>query len=238
MAIFDCFTYFDEAEIVKIRFNELYDLVDYFVVVEADRTFTGKPKPFYFNEMNEKVISVKITFPLHGMTSWEREVYQRNQIVRGLDLAEAFDIIIISDVDEIPRASALGGLYHTDLPIQLDVVQYFWNYHWQVPHHCNQGARPVVTMLRDLKWSSPQEMRACYLPRIPNAGWHFSFFGEIEKTVSKIQSFAHTEYDRTEYKDARKVLKRMQNGIDPFDRFPLKYTEIDESYPLSVQRLK
>jgi beta-1,4-mannosyl-glycoprotein beta-1,4-N-acetylglucosaminyltransferase len=69
------------------------------------------------------------------------------------------------------------------------------------------------------------------LPVIPDGGWHFSFFGESDKIRNKIESFAHTEYDSEEYKNNEAILYRIENGIDPFDRFPLKYYWVDHSYP-------
>ena len=62
-------------------------------------------------------------------------------------------------------------------------------------------------------------------------GWHFSFFTDIENIKNKIESFAHTEYNLEEYKDDQEILRRISEGIDPFDRFPLKYYEVDETYP-------
>ena len=55
MKIYDCFTYYNEADMVHIRFEELKDVVDYFVVVESSQTFTGKPKPFYFDDLPDWV---------------------------------------------------------------------------------------------------------------------------------------------------------------------------------------
>jgi len=238
MKIFDCFTYFNEVEILRIRLEELDDVVDHFVVVESSQTFTGKSKPFYFddvpnwiNNFNSKIIRVKIDFPSDANTSWLREYYQRNAIILGLDLAKPSDVVIISDADEIVRANILKEAASLKLPSRLDVTQYFWNFNWQVPYHCNQGARPVIARRSDLNMSCAQELRAMLLPTIPNGGWHFSFFGEVEKIQKKIESFAHTEYDSSEYKDSEAIMYRAENGIDPFDRFPLKYYDIDNTYP-------
>ncbi len=52
MKIFDCFTYFNEQDMLRIRLEELGDVVDYFVVVEASQTFTGISKPFYFDNLD------------------------------------------------------------------------------------------------------------------------------------------------------------------------------------------
>lgn len=238
MKIFDCFTYFNEAEILRIRLEELGDVVDHFVVVESSQTFTGKSKPFYFddvpnwiNNFNSKIIRVKIDFPPDANTSWLREYHQRNAIILGLDLAEPEDVIVISDADEIVRADILKEASSLNLPCRLDVTQYFWNFNWQVPHHCNQGARPVIARRSDLDMSCAQELRAMLLPTIPNGGWHFSFFSELAQVQNKIESFAHTEYNIDDYKDSQNILYRIENGIDPFDRFPLKYYDIDNTYP-------
>ncbi|WP_422720633.1 hypothetical protein [Flavobacterium sp.] len=242
MKIFDCFTYFNEQDMLRIRLEELGDVVDYFVVVEASQTFTGISKPFYFdnlpgwiNKWKEKIIRVKIDFPTEANSSWLKEYYQRNAIAEGLTLAKSKDLIMISDADEIVNANIFKSKVNT--PTRLDVKQYFWNFHWQAPAHCNQGARPVIVRKKHLDISCAQELRASNLPLVPNAGWHFSFFGEPEKIKNKIESFAHTEYNLDEYKNNQAILYRIENGIDPFDRFPLKYYEIDKSYPKFVQSM-
>ena len=244
MKIFDCFTYFNEVDILRIRLEELGDLVDFFVIVEASETFTGSSKRFYFDDIpswidkwKEKIIRVKVNFPQDVNTSWLKEYYQRNAIISGLSLAEPEDIIIISDADEIINSNIVSQLKLIKKPVRLDVKQYFWNYNWQVPQHCNQGARPIVARFKDLETHSCQELRAGDWQTIPDAGWHFSFFGETEKIKKKIESFAHTEYDITEYKNDEAILYRMNNGVDPFDRFPLKYYEIDQTYPKFVQSM-
>jgi beta-1,4-mannosyl-glycoprotein beta-1,4-N-acetylglucosaminyltransferase len=240
MKIYDCFTYYNESNLMQIRFEELKDVVDHFVIIEADQTFTGNPKGFYFddlpewiNDYEDKVIRFTFSFPKEDMTSWEREFFQRNVILDGLSQMhlDDDDIILISDADEIPRASVVQQLDQQDLPSRLDVSQYFWSFHWKVPDHCNQGARPVACRFSDLKEKGAQNLRGSTEPIIPDAGWHFSFFGEINKIKNKIESFAHTEYDSPEFKNADQVMYRIQNGIDPFDRFPLKYYDIDETYP-------
>ena len=240
MKIYDCFTYFNEADVLKLRLEILGPYVDYFVIVEASKTFTGKDKPMYFDQIpnwihdwDEKIIRRVVDFPDHDMTSWEREIYQRNQIAKVLDGCSGNDIIIISDVDEIPN---LDAIQYYDQPVQLDVTQYFWNLNWQVPDHCNQGARPVVVRYENLK-KTPQELRASTdLYRVPNGGWHFSFLNAENIGKQKIESFAHTEYNSPEYKDASAMRHKIQIGVDPFDRFPLKYRSIDETYPLWIQK--
>ena len=247
MKIFDCFTYYNERDILRVRLEELGDTVDYFIVVEASETFTGKTKPYYFdklpswiNKWQEKIIRVKIDFPSHLDSPWDREYFQRNSIIQGLHQAGAQkeDLVLISDADEIIKASTIRSINKSNLPARLDVKQYFWNFNWQVPKHCDQGARPVVCEMMDLLHMSPQYLRSLDLPLIEDGGWHFSFFGEYDNIKNKIESFAHTEYDEEQYKSYERVLSRIYSGIDPFDRFPLKYYEIDETYPEWVFKTK
>ena len=144
MKIFDCFTYFNEEQMLKIRLHELYSCVDSFVIVEASKTFTGNSKPFYLEDIGEwinpfldKIIKIKVDFPKDEMTSWEREYFQRNAIMDGLSFAKKNDIILISDVDEIIKSSVIQKLKNIKKPVALDNRQYFWNFNWQVPDHCN-----------------------------------------------------------------------------------------------------
>lgn len=240
MKIFDCFTFYNEEEILKIRLEILDKYVDYFVVVEANKTFTGKSKNLFFknppewiNKWLDKLIIISTDFPDTCETSWDREYFQRNEIKNFLDMVsvDEDDLIIISDVDEIWNYKTVLNLKYKYIPVKLDVKQYFWNFNWRVPDHCNQGSRPVVCKKSHILSRTAQELRSMNLPIISNGGWHFSFFGEKEKVKIKIESFAHTEYDLDEYKSYESILYRIKNGIDPFDRFPLKYEKIDETYP-------
>lgn len=241
MKKYDAFTYFNESDMVRLRLKELGDAVDFFIVVEASETFTGMPKPYYFDkikltpDLSKKIIRVKTNFPHSDMNAWDREVFQRNQITIGLSEAEPDDVVIISDVDEIPNMDTVEGLGIPQLPLRLDVKQYFWNFNWQVPDHCNEGARPIFAKVKDVIQRTPQDLRANGdLATVPNGGWHFSFFGSEQSIVNKIESFAHTEYNSVEYKELESIKYRIDNGIDPFDRFPLKYTKIDSTYPKTI----
>jgi beta-1,4-mannosyl-glycoprotein beta-1,4-N-acetylglucosaminyltransferase len=124
--VFDCFTFFNELDVLEIRLAELDPLVDFFVLVEATRTFTGKPKPLYYADNRQryerythKIIHVVVDdLPLDAPTHWIRESYQRDCIIRGLAQARPDDRILISDCDEIPkpdilrRALSYRGLSH------------------------------------------------------------------------------------------------------------------------------
>lgn len=112
--IYDCFSFFNELDLLEIRLNVLKDVVDKFVLVEAGETHTGKQKPFYFKEnearfatFKDKIIYVGIDkFPA-GHEAWWNENYQRNEILKGLVDASDNDWVMISDLDEIPDPVAI-----------------------------------------------------------------------------------------------------------------------------------
>lgn len=115
--IYDCFQFFNELELLKMRLEELNDSVDYFVLVESVETQRGTPKPLYFKENKHlyekylhKIIHIVVDERHPEMSMWEREHFQRNCILRGLKKCDPSDVIIISDLDEIPRPSALAAL--------------------------------------------------------------------------------------------------------------------------------
>lgn len=95
--IYDCFPFFNELDILEIRLELLYDVVDYFVISECDYTFSGLKKPFFFEEnkhrydkYSDKIIHIKHndTFDYTNLvnnyiTNNERELYDK--IIKRLD---------------------------------------------------------------------------------------------------------------------------------------------------------
>ena len=125
MMLYDCFVFHNEFDLLEIRLREMGDLVDRFVLVEADQTQRGSPKPFFFDENRErfsawkdKIVDLQVRLPdelppalgvykNRRKKDWERENYQRNCIAQGLDTCRPDDLVLLSDVDEIIRADVL-----------------------------------------------------------------------------------------------------------------------------------
>lgn len=112
--IYDCFIFFNELEMLELRLHELADVVDKFVLVEATRTFTNEPKPLFFQEnharfreFDDRIIHVVVADSPDVSDPWAVERFQRNSIARGLTQCRPDDWILVSDVDEIPRASTV-----------------------------------------------------------------------------------------------------------------------------------
>jgi len=120
--IIDCFTFFNELDLLEIRLKYLYDSVDYFVIVEADTSFNGKSKKLIFQgnmkrffPFMEKIIYVPINmkyFDEGKRVAWKREEYQRNCIKEGLKKLNLKDkdLVLIGDIDEIPNKDILIDL--------------------------------------------------------------------------------------------------------------------------------
>ncbi len=114
--IYDCFTFFNELDLLEIRLNILDDYVDKFVLVEATKTHQGKEKPLYFLENKsryakflDKIIHVVVKdYPEYdGKSPWVLEHHQRDMILQGLKGCKPEDVILISDLDEIPTPAKI-----------------------------------------------------------------------------------------------------------------------------------
>jgi beta-1,4-mannosyl-glycoprotein beta-1,4-N-acetylglucosaminyltransferase len=109
--IYDCFTFFNELDLLEIRLHVLAEVVDRFVLVEARQTFQRGEKPLYyaenrgrFSSFADRIEHVAVDeFPEEATGAFACESWQRNAIRHGIKDAEAGDTILISDLDEIPR---------------------------------------------------------------------------------------------------------------------------------------
>ncbi|KAG0042403.1 hypothetical protein BGZ83_000500 [Gryganskiella cystojenkinii] len=125
--IYDIILCHTELDLLEIRLNELSHHVDWFVIIEAEQTFTGHPKPLYFR-VNERRFEkfrrqiLHIVLPAEEFdpksTGWERERLTRNLgFWRTLDTHKPRDgdWLMISDMDELPRRSILQAMRDQDL---------------------------------------------------------------------------------------------------------------------------
>ena len=115
--IYDCFTFFNELELLELRLHELAGVVDKFVIVEATQTHTNQPKPLHyqmnrarFSAFHDKIIHIIVDDMPQSSNPWIPENFQRNAIARGLTDCRSEDFVLVSDLDEIPRASVVEKL--------------------------------------------------------------------------------------------------------------------------------
>ena len=223
--IYDCFLYNGEADILELRLHELADVVDVFVLVEASETFTGEFKPpmwqtqrleSRFDPFIDRITWLSPAISDPKLTAWQRESYHRNTIgdaLREID-AQPDDIILVSDVDEIPRAACVAA---TPAALELLIAngggptfafrQETYFYHLQCRNEiCWYGTRAVF--YRDL--TTPQALRATeYLrPReasFDRGGWHFSYFMDTAAIQRKLAAYSHTEVNQPPYNTAENI---------------------------------
>lgn len=210
MAVFDCFTFFNEMDVLEIRLNEMASAVDTFVIAEAPWTFQGKPKPLYFDDNRArfrrflpKIRHLVIEDQPDSDVAWHREFHQRNALKRGLNHANLSDTVIVSDVDEIVKVSAVRQAAATGAFVFLEMsLHYYFMDLKRTPPWIKPYAAPwsVVREISDI--SEPRMLELLYLEIIKentsnsvlhNAGWHFSWLGGVPKIMDKLNAFSHTE---------------------------------------------
>ncbi len=236
MKVYDCFMFNDELDLLQLRLNFLYDAVDYFVIVESRQTLSGQPKPLYFFEnkhlfssFSNKIIYVEA--PSNKLPVWKYEYFQRNCIKLGLKNCQDYDLIHISDVDEIIDIKSLVPLLGSvPQPVLVKVTMFYywfnlktndeWYYNligrWKDLKHQDIGERFVSYPLLFKKWKAS---KTCM-------GWHFSYlFGkDVKRYQNKIKSFSHQEYNKSYYLDEKRILKCVKLGVDLFERSFMSFT--------------
>ncbi len=257
--IYDSFTFFNELEILKIRCEELHDLVDHFVLVEATQTFSGQPKPLYYEEnahlfekYKDKIIHIVVDdFPATtgdpAIDNWAREEHQRNCILRGLEGCHPDDdIIFISDADEIPSRQAIKDVayYFSTHNFDLvgDVDQMICELHMRLfLFHLNRenfegwkGA-PKAAPYWVVHKCFPHPLRIRHwfnkdLPKIYNGGFHFNSMGGMERVLLKWKSHS-PEYDFRDLLKKCEEDKEFLNQIYTNDFSQYTPVPIDSTFP-------
>ncbi len=123
MAIYDCFQYFNEDHILDLRFNILNEKVDYFVISESTKTHQGKTKKLNFDidkfkKFKNKIIYIvsdykeDFNFTNHKGGESIIEQHQRNSLINGIKKYNDEDLIMISDIDEIPNPKKINSIQY------------------------------------------------------------------------------------------------------------------------------
>ncbi len=236
METYDCFTFFNELDLLDLRLNYLNEAIDHFVLVEADRTHSGNPKPYYYENNKErfkgfhnKIIHVKLKFNIDGLdfTKHDKLVYngtdngywilekrQRNGILEGLTNANQKDIIIISDLDEIPSIEAIEIYKRKHYGDTVVLMQDFHYYYFNCKNLNENWPGSSITIKNNFE--KPQDIRdgVSRFKQIKNGGWHFSYLGGVNGIIKKIQSFAHSEYNNDKYLNKTHIINIINNGED------------------------
>lgn len=261
--IYDCIPFFNELDILKLRMQILAPYVDRFVLEEASVTFSGEKKEMLFSknremfrEFEDKIIYIAVeNSPMSGVTTHERDKFQKNQLIRGMAGCKPDDIVIFSDVDEIPNPEILqeilkdfdpSKIYHLAQRMFycfLNMEEVSGNLlsitgefpqvtrrQWLGTKICSFGNLPRegIVYLREV---SPEDPRSV---RVADGGWHFGYMGgerDVAKRIGvKVQAAAHQEYNKSRY--LNEAVDRLLCGEDIFGRNArFVQVPIDETYP-------
>ena len=235
MMLYDCFMYFDEDILCDLRLNCLDPYVDHFVIVESKFTHSGKKKELFFNINKFNKFKNKIKYLVldhepggiekindgddeneksrkYILNAVKRENYQRNYINEGLKDANSEDIIMISDLDEIPNLENvnLATIKNKLIFFQQKIFYYKFNLclnslNWVGTKVCRKKNLVSPQWLRNIKdriysfWRidvlfSKNKYTDIYF--ITNGGWHFSYLRNAHSIEKKLKSYLHhREYD-------------------------------------------
>ncbi len=243
--IIDSFLFFNEIDILDLRLNILYDYVDYFVITESDTTFSGNKKDFFysqskdkFEKFKDKIIYNPVKIPDNISISWDREIFQRNsQIEKLKEICNDDDLIITSDIDEIPSTEVLenykdwfevDSLYHFKQNMYMYYLNNYKTDNWYGSRACSFSYLKDKS-IDDIRQSTENENKLSGFV-IENAGWHFTYLGGEDQIKYKLESFSHQEYNIPSVK--RNIKNCLDNNIDVFGRgINYKVVDIDDSFP-------
>ena len=235
MKIFDCFMYFNEEMVVDVRLNTLNDFVDYFVIVESKFTHKGEPRELKFNHKKFERFKDKIIYLIFDKEPAEietvrsddteeeksrkyifnaayRENGQRNYIDKGLVNAEKNDIILISDVDEIPNLSNINFNKVNKKIILFEQDMFYYKFNLRLPNLIWTGTKACkkkylispqwLRNIKDRKYSFFRidtffsKVKYTNVKIFTNGGWHFTNIKNAEEIKYKLKSYLHhREFD-------------------------------------------
>ena len=258
MKIFDCFMFYDEELLLDIRMNILDDFVDYFVIVESKYFHNGKERNLKFDINNYSKFKDKIIYIVHDEKPngiWKidkddkkdvishkkivnahlRENHQRNFIEKGLNKSKDDDLILISDVDEIPNLESidLRKIKNKIIMFEQNIFYYKLNrylqdFKWFGTKACKKKDLITPQWLRNIKSSKYPFFRidtffsnSKYTDKfyIKNGGWHFSNLKNSADIELKLKSYLHHHDYESEELGKEKIEELIKNNSTIYDMF-------------------
>ena len=235
MKIFDCFMYYNEDFILDLRLNYLNKFIDFFVIVESLYNHKGEKKNLNFSIKNYQKFKEKIIYIVldhlpdsieiindnddadakngkYILNGYRRDNFQRNYIMNGIKNASLDDLILISDIDEIPNLKNLNLeeiknrlIFFKQRMCYYKFNLYLKSHTWVGTRACKKKNLISPQWLRDIKdrsypfWRidtffSKNKYSDIYF--VNNGGWHFSYISSAEGIENKLKSYTHhREYD-------------------------------------------
>ena len=232
--IWDVFPFNDELDLLEVRLEELFAVVDYFVLIEASVTQSGKPKPFYFKEnvgRFERYLSKIVYIQDEGKSG--NEDGTRNYLIPYLKKIPENDLIVLTDLDEIPRCFVYYRLMYLEkIPSDtyglLKMDLFYYSYRWKKtnPDRLLQIHSQTVAKVfyrKYLNVRNPSEIAFLHHSSqhhwlIDHAGWHCSYCSFPDRIQRKINALAHVEYAHPPFNEISHIKDVITTGKDIFLR--------------------
>jgi beta-1,4-mannosyl-glycoprotein beta-1,4-N-acetylglucosaminyltransferase len=229
--IIDCFTFYNDVDLFIYRLNLLYDIVDYFIIVEASladscngQKMCFKENEKLFEKFKDKIIHIVIdnaNIDISKNQQFVNEKMQRNNISHGIDKVSLNndDVIIISNLDEIPDPNLLLSIKNGKISIEFNCLEQDFYY-----YNLNNKMRSKWYYSKIISYKKYKEInktcddiRHTSCSPILKAGWHLSYFGSTEFIKNKNQEFSHQEYNKPEFLDLSVINDKIIDGKDLFN---------------------
>ena len=227
--------YFDEDVILDLRLNILNPFIDYFVIVESTFNHKGEKRKLKFDINKYKKFENKIIYLIFDkepsgiekvfdtdnegevsrkliLNAAYRENEQRNFISKGLERANEKDLILISDVDEIPNLEKINWNTLKDQIVLFKQDMFYYKLNLRLPDLIWSGSKACrkkylkspqwLRNVKDKKYSFFRldtffsEKKYINIKFINNGGWHFSNIKTAAEIEYKLKSYLHhREFD-------------------------------------------
>ena len=255
MKIYDCFSYWDEDLLLDLRLNILNQYVDYFVIVEGNKTWQNNPKKLRFDvnkfpSFKKKIIYVPVVDMPDGDNPWVRENFQRNCMSRGLKKSSDNDLIMISDLDEIPNPKTIITFSPSMKYAVFKQKHYYYkinmqsqkNPYWYGSRICVKKYLKSPQWLRNLKFKKRPFWRLDKFRLnniIENGGWHFCNLKTADELLYKYNNLCETKDPyifnqkiEDKFLDVKEIKKRIELGLDIIGRKDsFKISKLDNTFP-------
>ena len=281
--IIDCFPFFNEIDLLKIRLKLLNNIVDRVVFVESTPTFSLKKKKIYYFENKDlfKKYNTKITNIIVDDTPalfnriflrkprdlfWllknkkslslnphHIDFYQKNKVINGLKNCKEDDILLLSDLDEIPNPSVFNDLSflgkNKNGALELNNFCYYLN--GKLYDQNNKQVTwmgPAILQFKNFRSfhverkeaiNSLKNNNANKFQIIKNAGWHFGYLGGLKKVQHKIRSAAHIELNTEKINNKDKIIKKINSGtfIVKEKQWKAKYELMEDLFSKDIYQI-
>lgn len=262
MKVYNCFQFFNELDTLEIRLQENWNCTDYFVIAESNHTHTGKEKSYIlldnwerFKPYAEKIRRIQVDETLEEQAQyfpgetpeWVREKYQRFALKKGLYDMEPEDLVIISDLDEVPRSEAIQAIKEDQNNYDrylLNIPQFHFRLNFMRIKPVTKYANIMV--VRGRAFTNPMQEREYTFPWfkppqdsvfLDHGGWHFTWLGDNTANLVKLESICHIDANTEELRQRYNVNWMLENklgreGEKGDERF--EWVKLDEYFPKCI----